>query len=266
MSVMNSYLRDMHRFGPLLTPGEEIDLGQRIQAGDESAREELIAKNLRFVMAIARRYCSQNSALTLSDLISVGNMGLITASHKFNWKLKYRFVTYAFYWIRQAILREIARSSRLARVPISSFCLYHNYMQTSSKMEQRLGYLPSAEQVASKMGMSMDRLSIVHEMQVEKIPEEFIQEEVQETNLRDVLLQDALKTLPEKERDIICYYYGLNNHELLESYKRIGDIVGLSHEAVRLNIQRGLTKIEKYLRRRSIVYENFKELLPWDLQ
>lgn len=263
MSVFDSYIRDMSRSGELLTKAEEIELGRRIQSGDESARAELISKNLRFVINIARRFNPCNSSLTMSDLISVGNIGLITASYRFNWNLKFRFITYAYYWIRQVIFQELARSSRVARAPISAFNLYYDYMRTTDKLEQHLGYPPSTEQVAAKMGVAPHRLNIVHELHVEKLPEDTIQNQTYEVPLRNSFINEALETLPVKEREILCHYYGLRDYEPVGSYKRIGKIMNLSHEAVRLNVQRGLSKMQKHLRRRSIVYTNFKELIPW---
>jgi RNA polymerase primary sigma factor len=266
MVILDSYIRDMSRSGALLTKTEETELGRRIQAGDESARIELVEKNLRFVINIARRYNPYNSSLTLSDLISVGNMGLIIASHRFDWDLKFRFITYAYYWIRQVILRELACSSRVARAPVSSFNLYYDYMRTSGELEQRLGYSPSTEQVAAEMGETLHRLNIVHDLHVKKVSEDVLVDPADETLLKKAFLNEALEALPVKEREILCHYYGLRDYETIRSYKRIGGIMNLSHEAVRLNVQRGLTKMQKHLRRRSIVYTNFKGLLPWTLQ
>jgi len=142
------YLKDISR-NNALSAEEEAKLAVRIKQGDKKALEKLINANLRFVVSVARNY--QNQGLPLGELISEGNLGLIQAAKRFDEKRNFKFISYAVWWIRQAILRALADRSRITRVPLNRIGIIHKVGKTQSRLEQKFRRLPTLEEIAEEL-------------------------------------------------------------------------------------------------------------------
>ena len=136
---------------PLLKPHEEIELAKKVRAGDHDAMQELVRRNLRFVISVAKKY--QNRGLPLTDLIGEGNVGLMTAARKFDPDQGVKFISYAVWWIRQAILASLARQGRTVRVPLNRTADLSNIVRTSEALRQSLRREPTPEEVANATGL-----------------------------------------------------------------------------------------------------------------
>ena len=150
--ILDLYLREVAR-SPLLTPAQEIVVARRVQAGDEDAMQELVTKNLRFVISVAKKY--QNRGMALVDLIGEGNLGLLTAARKFDPDHGVKFISYAVWWIRQAILAAIARHGRTVRVPLNRTADLSRVIRATESLRQQLGREPTAEEIAGA-GLSVE--------------------------------------------------------------------------------------------------------------
>ncbi len=151
------YLKEIGKY-PLLSSEEEVDLAKRIEKDDESARQKLAVSNLRLVVSIAKKYVGRSANLTLLDLIQEGNIGLFKAVEKFDYTKGYKFSTYATWWIRQAITRALADQGRTIRIPVHMVETINKYQQVVRRLVQDLGRDPLPEEVASEMGMDVDRI------------------------------------------------------------------------------------------------------------
>src|SRR6202007_3347200 len=145
---LDQYLREISQY-PLITREEEVLLAQRIKQADEEALDKLVRSNLRFVVSVAKKY--QNQGVSLSDLINEGNLGLIRAAHKFDETKGIKFISYAVWWIRQAILQALAEQSRIVRVPLNRAGTLHRIGRPSSAMTQELGREPSLQEIAVEL-------------------------------------------------------------------------------------------------------------------
>ncbi|MBI3967649.1 MAG: sigma-70 family RNA polymerase sigma factor, partial [Chloroflexi bacterium] len=149
------YLAEIRR-APLLSAREEVELAQRVEKGDGRACQKLVRANLRLVVSIAKKYVGRG--LTLLDLIQEGNMGLMRAVNRYDWRKGFRFSTYATWWIRQAITRAIADKARTIRLPVHVHDALTKYMQLSRKLSQHLGRPPTVEEAAEAMDVTPERL------------------------------------------------------------------------------------------------------------
>lgn len=152
---LDQYLRDISVF-PLISREEEVRLAQRIRADDQEALDTLVRSNLRFVVSVAKKY--QNQGVNLSDLINEGNLGLIRAAHKFDETKGIKFISYAVWWIRQAILQALAEQSRIVRVPLNRAGTLHRIGKRSSALLQELGREPTAAEIAEGMDLTMEEV------------------------------------------------------------------------------------------------------------
>ncbi|MDP3402847.1 MAG: sigma-70 family RNA polymerase sigma factor, partial [bacterium] len=150
------YLREIGQY-PLLTASEERELAQRIERGDDEARNILARSNLRLVVSIAKKYVGRSPDLTLLDLIQEGNLGLFKAVDKFDWNKGFKFSTYATWWIRQAITRALADQSRTIRIPVHMVETIAKYKQVSRRLAQVLGRDPQPEEIAIEMGVEVEK-------------------------------------------------------------------------------------------------------------
>ncbi len=153
---LDQYLREISQY-PLITREEEVTLAQRIKQGDEEALDKLVRSNLRFVVSVAKKY--QNQGVSLSDLINEGNLGLIRAAHKFDETKGIKFISYAVWWIRQAILQALAEQSRIVRVPLNRAGTLHRIGKRSSALLQELGREPTVEEIAEGMDISEEEVA-----------------------------------------------------------------------------------------------------------
>ena len=142
---LDKFLQDISK-EELITPEEEVQLAQRIKAGDEVALEKLVKSNLRFVISVAKQY--QNQGLSLPDLINEGNIGLIKAARRFDETRGFKFISFAVWWIRQSILQALAEKSRIVRLPLNQVGAINKLKKVSSRLEQQLERTPSDEELA----------------------------------------------------------------------------------------------------------------------
>lgn len=250
VSSLSVYLREINRI-PLLTRQEEVDLARRAREGNEEAKDKLIKANLRFVVNVAKKY--QNQGLTLSDLISEGNLGLITAVDKFDVDKGYHFISYAVWWIKQSILKAICEKSRMIRLPLNRA----NELLQIEKVKREIGSNKEGgadiEEIADFLNMDKSRINDLINASKEFVSLETplssdkdantisdLMEDTKGADPEEVLLnktlQDSiegvLSTLTEKESNVIRYRFGLNG-ERPHSLKEIGDKYNLTKERIR---------------------------------
>jgi len=162
------YLKEIGQY-PLLNGEEEVELAKRILRGDESARQKLALSNLRLVVSIAKKYVGRSANLSLLDLIQEGNIGLFKAVEKFDFTRGFKFSTYATWWIRQAITRALADQGRTIRIPVHMVETINKYQQVVRRLVQDLGREPMPEEVASEMGVEVDKIRHIMKISQETI-------------------------------------------------------------------------------------------------
>src|SRR6186713_174684 len=152
---LEKYLQEIGKV-ELISPEEEVELAQRIKAGDQRALEKLTKANLRFVVSVAKQY--QNQGLTLPDLINEGNLGLIKAAQRFDETRGFKFISYAVWWIRQSILQALAEQSRIVRLPLNKIGSINKINKAFSQLEQEFEREPSSEELATILEISADEV------------------------------------------------------------------------------------------------------------
>ncbi|WEK20418.1 MAG: RNA polymerase sigma factor RpoD/SigA [Candidatus Pedobacter colombiensis] len=248
-AVLDRYFHEVDRF-ELLTFDEEILLGEKIRAGDKSALDKLVKANLRFVISVAKKY--QHSGMSLADLIAEGNIGLMTAAQRFDPSKGFKFISFAVWWIRQAIMHAITQKQRMVRLPGNQVNTILSINQASMALEQMLERIPSVEQLAEYTGLSSAKvlegignsgwtLSLDKEpereqgaslMELLSCPNALAPDQVLlDASVSEELLE-ALEGLPEREKLILEHLYGLGGKVLLEA-EDIARMLGLSKERVR---------------------------------
>src|ERR671918_1157335 len=154
-SSLDQYLKEISAY-PLLTREDEVDLARRIRQGDEEALDKLVRSNLRFVVSVAKKY--QNQGVALGDLINEGNLGLIRAAHKFDETKGIKFISYAVFCMRQAILQALAEQSRIVRVPLNRAGTLHRINKRANTLLQELGREATHEEIANGMDISLEEV------------------------------------------------------------------------------------------------------------
>ncbi len=263
------YLKDISKNQALSTE-EECRLAVLIRKGDKKALEKLIKANLRFVVSVARNY--QNQGLPLGELISEGNLGLIQAAKRFDEKRNFKFISYAVWWIRQAILRSLADRSRITRVPLNRIGVIHKVGKTQAMLEQRFRRIPSLQEIAEEIGLTEKEiiaiqkignryLSLDTPVQADdsSILLDLLQDENQEmpdSNLTELSVQDGvnriLDTLNEREKRVLKLYFGVGE-DTPHTLDEIGRRLNLTRERVRQIKEKAIQRLKTAARNHTLV-------------
>ena len=225
---MERYLAEIAR-QPLLTPDEEVDLARKIREGDMQALDRLTTCNLRFVVSIAKKY--QNQGISLPDLVNEGNMGLIKAAQRFDETRGFKFISYAVWWIRQSILTAIADQARVVRLPLNQVGTISKIKKELARLEQQYQRFPTIDEIAEAVDIPAYKVADLLRMNGftqsldapvstdddTKMVDTYIPDNASGTD--DTLMKESLATdvdvmladLPEKEKEVICLFFGLNN-------------------------------------------------------
>jgi RNA polymerase primary sigma factor len=246
------YLREIGQY-PLLSAKDERELAQRIQAGDYEAKNLLARANLRLVVSVAKKYVGRSPDLTLLDLIQEGNLGLFRAVDKFDWSKGFKFSTYATWWIRQAITRALADQSRTIRIPVHMVETIAKYKQVVRRLTQDLGREPMAEEVATEMGIEVERVRIIENIDQDTVSlEKPIGDDEDKSTLGEFIADDKilspdqeasrqilreqvgeiLNDLSPKERKILEMRHGLMDG-VQHTLEEVGKEFGVTRERIR---------------------------------
>ncbi len=257
---LEKYLQEIGKVD-LISPEEEVELAQRIKAGDGRALERLTKANLRFVVSVAKQY--QNQGLSLSDLINEGNLGLIKAAQRFDETRGFKFISYAVWWIRQSILQALAEQSRIVRLPLNKVGLTNKINKAYTQLEQEFEREPSSEELALLLEIELDEVESTLGIATRHISVDAPFADGDESTLLDILenhnsakvdsdmdfneslqieIHRSLNTLTEKQREVLKLYFGIGLEHPV-SLEDIGEKFGLTRERVRQIKDKAITKL-----------------------
>jgi RNA polymerase primary sigma factor len=259
--ILDQYLYEVSTY-PLLKGTEEVELARKIRAGDGEALQELVKRNLRFVISVAKKY--QNRGLPLIDLIGEGNVGLLTAARKFDPDQGVKFISYAVWWIRQAILSSLARQGRTVRVPLNRTADLSRVIKASALLRDKLGREPTPEELSQLTGISQEIVQALTSLNTADVRldaavgkdsdrsliERFSMEEMPNTEeqvmsqFRYRELERALDTLPPRDAKILRLYFGLEG-DREHTLDEIGKMLGVTRERVRQLRDRALKRLRE---------------------
>jgi len=263
---LDQYLKEISQY-PLIDRAEEVRLAIEIKKGEADALNKLVRSNLRFVVSVAKKY--QNQGVPLPDLINEGNLGLIRAAHKFDETKGIKFISYAVWWIRQAILQALAEQSRIVRVPLNRAGALHRIGRRSSSLLQELGREPTVDEIAD--GLEISREEVERTLAISQshlsldapvtpgednrlldyLPDQYSpgpEDEAYEHALKETV-EDALSTLKEREAKILRLYFGLDDQEPM-TLEEIGSLLGITRERVRQIKEKALLRLRHASRAR----------------
>lgn len=263
---LDQYLEEISRY-PLLDRDEEVRLARGIKRGEQDALDKLVRSNLRFVVTVSKKY--QNQGVPLPDLINEGNLGLMRAARKFDETRGIKFISYAVWWIRQAILQALAEQSRIVRVPLNRAGLFHRIAKRKAMLVQELGREPTVAELAEEVGLTREELENTLAISrahvsldapvapgedgrlLDYLPDRVSpgpDEAMLEKSLTEAL-EAALGTLRAREATVLRLYFGLGGREPL-SLERIGSRLGVTRERVRQIKQQALRRLRHASRAR----------------
>jgi RNA polymerase primary sigma factor len=252
-----------------LTAQEEAEMAVKIRKGDKRALERLVKANLRFVVSVARNY--QNQGLPLNDLINEGNLGLIKAARKFDEKKNFKFISYAVWWIRQAILKSLAEQSRIINVPLHRVGTISDIGKAQNKLEQELERVPTAEEIAREMGVEEREVNDILRIGNRHVSLDKPLQNDEDFRLIDSLhnhdqelpdsgaikvslsgeIEKLLDTLSSAEKEVIKLYFGIGQ-DTAHTLEEIGKRVHLTRERVRQIKQKGLRRLRNSYRSKKL--------------
>lgn len=269
--LLDRYLQEIGE-EELLTPEEEVKLSQRMRlegARGQRAMEKLVKANLRFVVSVAKQY--QNQGLSLSDLINEGNMGLIKAAKRFDETKGFKFISYAVWWIRQSILQALAEQSRVVRLPLNKVGALNKITKTMSKLEQKFEREPTPEEIANALETNEFEITDTLKISGKHLSIDAPFNPGDDNRLLDVLKNDkqpspdlnlfddslkkeihtALASLSDREREVICLYFGLEQDQAL-TLEEIGEKFGLTRERVRQIKEKAIRRLRHASRSKAL--------------
>jgi RNA polymerase primary sigma factor len=259
-ATIEKYFNDISKMD-LITPDEEVELARRIKLGDQVALEKLVKANLRFVVSVAKQY--HHSKIPLNDLINEGNVGLIKAAKMFDETKGFKFISYAVWWIRQAIMEALANNSRIVRIPANKIGELSKISQAASIIEQRSEREPTQEELADFLGVHVDDIKSANTASIRQSSLDAPFEEDEGNSLLDVLrnpdadpantispdrdslkveLDRVLSTLSDREQEIIRRLFGIG-YEYNQTMEDIASNMGLTQERVRQIKEKALKKL-----------------------
>jgi len=261
---LDKYLSDISR-EEMITAEQEVELAKRIKQGDQRALEKMVRANLRFVVSVSKQY--QNQGLSLPDLINEGNLGLIKAAGRFDETRGFKFISYAVWWIRQSILQALAEQSRIVRLPLNQVGSLNKINKTFSQLEQEFERAPSMDEIADKLELTRNKVKETMKVGGRHVSMDAPFKEGEDHGLIDVLpnndvpetdndlvreslrmeIERSLKSLSERERDVIMLYYGIGaKHE--HTLDEIGDKFDLTRERVRQLKEKAIRRLRQHSR------------------
>ena len=266
---LEKYLQEIGKV-ELITPEEEVKLATLIKQGDQRALDRLTKANLRFVVSVAKQY--QNQGLSLPDLINEGNLGLIKAAQRFDETRGFKFISYAVWWIRQSILQALAEQARIVRLPLNKVGLSNRINKAFSALEQEFEREPTPEELAEVLNMETEEVAATLGVGGRHISMDQPLAEGEDNTLVDVMenpnavatdeeldhkeslkteITRSLKTLTDRQQDVICYFFGIGvDHPM--SLEDIGEKFNLTRERVRQIKDKAITKLRSNNRCRQL--------------
>ena len=260
-SVLSNYIREISDYRSL-TPSEEKDLAKRAKEGDVQAKKQLIKANLKLVVTIAKKAIHMSN-LPMTDLIQEGNMGLMVAADKFNYKLGYKFATYASWWIKQSMFKAISEQSHCMKIPVYIQETLSRFSKIKREMERETNSQVKTEDVAKRMNISAEKIDTFlnaysktisiesvldisdgKEMNIADIIEDKKASATQEVEFEDLKtdILNVISTLKEREQEVVKLRYGLEDNTK-KTLEEIGNIYGVTKECIRQTELRALKKM-----------------------
>ena len=258
---LDKYLQEIGRVD-LITAQEEVELAQRIKAGDEVALEKLVKANLRFVVSFSKQY--QNQGLTLPDLINEGNLGLIKAAQRFDETRGFKFISYAVWWIRQSILQALAEQSRIVRLPLNKIGSINKINKAFSSLEQTYGRPPTVQEIAEELEITENEVKQSMENAGRHLSMDApLKDEDGSSNMYEVMesnsnpkpdrelmneslrkeIERSLTTLTVREADVVRLYFGLSGAHPM-TLEEIGERFDLTRERVRQIKEKAIRRLK----------------------
>lgn len=265
---LDKYLQEIGEVD-LINAEEEVRLAKLVKQDDQDALNKLVQANLRFVVSVAKQY--QNQGLSLGDLINEGNLGLIKAAKRFDETKGFKFISYAVWWIRQAILQALAEQSRIVRLPLNRVGALHKIGKVSSDLEQNYGREPSADEIAERLDMSSNEVTDTLKISSRHLSLDAPFQEGEDNRLLDVLEDEvqappdedlfdealqkevvkALSTLTDREAEVIRLYFGIGREKPM-TLEQIGTRFGLTRERVRQIKEKAIRRLRHSSRSRAL--------------